>query len=247
MCNHQATYKLRKRICAIAVAGTVTLALGVAAWSATHALKFYEKYKLATVEPLASRGLNPAITEENSILVIGDSRAKAWTGLDQVLSGPIANLGRGGATTVQIVSILRNQLDSIRARLALVQVGINDLTASAVHPRRSTEIMDSAVSNILELVKHLEDRGIVVIYSTVFPVGTLGIFEKIVYGRDLNKDVSTLNERVIREFSPSVIVLDTTILLDVSLNHGDSKYFGDSLHLNTEGYSRLNKELAEIL
>ena len=182
----------------------------------------------------------------NSIVLIGDSRIRAWHEPD--LGFPIINLGRDGASSHEILCQLGKSVD-IKPRAFIVQLGINDLVAASLkaQPERAA-IEQKAMENIAAILAKLTKTNTQIVVMDVVPPINMDLLRKLVWGRNidlaseqLSKQIKSINHEDIDFFS----------LRDIFFAHDKrtwkSEYSVDALHWNSQAYQALTENMKAVI
>ena len=211
--------------------------------------KYYLLLNATGLDPL---GLNyyPNSTEkiEKPVIVFyGDSRAEAWTAPDQIKNITIINRGIGGQTTAQVLGRFQQHVASLKPKIIVIQVGVNDLKAIPLFPERKELIIGNCQTNIGQIVQKSLDTEAKVVVTTIFPLGTLPIERRRFWSDDVAIAINDVNDYIKTLAGDRVIVFDSTQILANSQGIVDPKYSRDFLHINPEGYAALNKAIVGML
>ncbi|MFM9264590.1 GDSL-type esterase/lipase family protein [Tychonema sp. BBK16] len=211
--------------------------------------KYYLLFNATGLDPL---GLNsyPNSAEKIQqpvIIFYGDSRAETWPAPDQIKNATIINRGIGGQTTAQVLGRFQQHVASVKPKIIVIQVGVNDLKAIPLFPERKEAIIGNCQTNIGQIVQKSLDTGAKVVVTTIFPLGTLPIARKPFWSDDVAIAINDVNDYIKTLARDQVTVLDTSQVLANSQGIVDPKYSQDFLHINSEGYAALNKAIASIL
>lgn len=180
------------------------------------------------------------------LVFFGDSRAASWTPPN--MDGyTFLNRGIGGQTSVQTLQRLDAHIRPLEPDVVVIQVGINDLKAIALFPERKGDIIDNCKANIQQIVAESKKLGAVVILSTVFPVGEVPWERRPFWSDEIDAAVQEVNGYLFTLADDQVKVFDTFQVLADSQGLMLPNYSKDELHLNTEGYIALNRELMRML
>ncbi len=180
------------------------------------------------------------------IVFIGDSRIEQWSALTKSTGFNIIKRGIGGDTSAQTLLRIEQDAISLAPKAILIEIGINDLTAIGLFPDRQNQIIEQLKENIHLIIKNITDNHIPVYLMTIFPTSQPGLMRQLIWYDDINKSVSLMNEFIRSLASDQVIIVDTT-LLNSATGSMRSEYARDTLHINDDGYSVLNKILNRVL
>ncbi len=181
------------------------------------------------------------------IVFYGDSRAETWPALDQINNATIINRGIGGQTTAQVLGRFQHHVASLKPKMIVIQVGVNDLKAIPLFPEQKEAIIRNCQTNIGQIVKNSLDTGAKVVVTTIFPLGKLPIQRRPFWSDDVAIAIKDVNDYIKTLAGDRVIVFDSSQVLANSQGIVDPKYSRDFLHINPEGYAALNKAIAGIL
>ncbi len=183
---------------------------------------------------------------EPLVILFGDSRVAQWSPLPAVADCRVVNYGVSGQTTA--LTLLRLERDVLlpRPRVAVVQVGINDLKLIGLFPERKRFIVESCWRNIRELVDRMVAANIDVVLLTVFPPGPVGLLRKPVWSDDIVSCTDEINGRMLGSRKPHVTVVDCDVILR-SADGLRREYVRDTLHLTPSAYQALNHHLQPVL
>lgn len=178
------------------------------------------------------------VADGAEIVFLGDSRIEQWSPLPRVEGFRSLNRGQHSQTTRQILGRLHRDVISRRPAAVVLQLGINDLKAIGLFPERKEAIVCQTIRNIELIQGRLLEHEIRPFLLTIIPPGPVGVLRRPLWNADIDDAVQQVN-RVLRAFSvEDAIVIDCTVLLG-SDGEADSGVFKDTLHLNSEGYARL--------
>ncbi|MEG4343970.1 GDSL-type esterase/lipase family protein [Microcoleus sp. A003_D6] len=236
----------------IAIVG-LSLALLVSAGLNVFLYQQCQKYYLQ----LNARGLDPLglssypnsaeKIQQPVIVFYGDSRAEAWSAPDQIKNATIINRGIGGQTTAQVLGRFPQHVASLKPKIIVIQVGVNDLKAIPLFPEQKETIIRNCQTNIGQIVKMSRDTGAKVVVTTIFPLGRLPIERRLFWSDDVAIAINDVNDYIKTLAGDRVTVFDSSQVLANSQGIVDPKYSRDLLHINPEGYVALNKAIAGIL
>ncbi len=215
--------------------------------------KYYLQLNATGLDPL---GLNsyPSSAEKTQqpvIVFYGDSRAENWPAPDKIRyyqkSVTIINRGISGQTTAQVLGRFQQHVASLKPKMIVIQVGVNDLKAIPLFPEQKEAIIRNCQTNIGQIVKNSLDTGAKVVVTTIFPLGTLPIERRPFWSDDVAIAIKDVNDYIKTLAGDRVIVFDSSQVLANSQGIVDPKYSRDFLHINSEGYAALNQAIAGIL
>jgi lysophospholipase L1-like esterase len=211
--------------------------------------KYYLQLNAAGLDPL---GLNSypnsaEKTQQPAIVFYGDSRAAEWTAPDTIKNATIINRGIGGQTTAQVLGRFQQHVASLKPKIIVIQVGVNDLKTIPLFPEQKEAIIGNCKTNIAQIVHKSVDTGAKVVVTTIFPLGRLPIARRPFWSDDVAIAINDVNDYIKTLAGDRVIVFDSSQVLANSQGIVDPKYSQDFLHINSEGYAALNKAIAGIL
>ena len=183
---------------------------------------------------------------ENVILLIGDSRIFQWQPLFQIDGFEVANLGHPGMTSYECVANLRRLDIPEQAKLAVVQVGINDVKVIGVAPEKREQIIESLKENLQLLTDYLNSEKIQTVLMPVLPAAEPSLARRVVWSEGIDEAVVEINQWINEMRSDTIHVPDCQLLYDGDFRLNE-QYATDTLHLNREGYAVLNKIVAETI
>lgn len=211
--------------------------------------KYYLLLNATGLDPL---GLNyyPSSAkkiEQPVIVFYGDSRAESWPPPNQIKNTTIINRGIGGQTTAQVLGRFQQHVASLKPKIIVIQVGVNDLKAIPLFPGQKETIIRNCQTNIGQIVRKSIDTGAKVVVTTIFPLGKLPIQRKPFWSDDVAIAINDVNDYIKTLAGDRVIVFDSSQVLANSQGIVDPKYSQDFLHINSEGYGALNKAIGAML
>ncbi|MEZ2320749.1 MAG: SGNH/GDSL hydrolase family protein [Microcoleus sp.] len=211
--------------------------------------KYYLLLNATGLDPLGLNSYPNSVekTQKPVIVFYGDSRAESWPAPDTIKNATIINRGIGGQTTAQVLGRFQEHVASLKPKIIVIQVGVNDLKAIPLFPEQKEAIIGNCKTNIGQIVKKSLDTGAKVVVTTIFPLGTLPIQRKPFWSDDVPIAINDVNDYIKTLARDRVIVFDSSQVLANSQGIVDPKYSRDFLHLNSEGYGALNKAIAGIL
>ena len=211
--------------------------------------KYYLILNATGLDPLglSSYPSSAEQTQQPVIVFYGDSRAETWPAPDQIKNATIINRGIGGQTTAQVLGRFQQHVASLKPKIIVIQVGVNDLKAIPLFPEQKEMIIRNCQTNIGQIVKNSLDTGAKVVVTTIFPLGKLPIDRRPFWSDDVAIAINDVNDYIKTLAGDRVIVFDSSQVLANSQGIVDPKYSQDFLHINSEGYAALNKAIAGIL
>ncbi len=183
---------------------------------------------------------------QSRVVFLGDSRAASWTS-PSIRGYEFINRGIGSQTSIQVLQRFPQHLRSLKPDVVVIQVGINDLKTIALFPERRNEIAATSRANIKQLVEASRKLGAVVIVTTIFPVGEVPLMRRPFWSDEIGRAVQEINAYIATLANDKTFVFDTFSILADSQGMTVKSYEADELHLNEQGYARLNQELIQLL
>ncbi|MBK8988855.1 MAG: SGNH/GDSL hydrolase family protein [Chloroflexi bacterium] len=213
----------------------------------------YRELSRVTLNPLGLdqfRAAADAGTEARDgrlVLFYGDSRAAAWPVPPEVGAFVFVNRGLDGQTAVQSNLRYETHAAPVQPDVVVVQVGINDLRVIPALPAEQAAIVAATTGNIRQIVAKAAADGAVVVLTTIFPVQTPPLLERMYWSAEVETAVQTVNDALRTLAADNVIILDAHALLADDNGALRDEYAADYLHLNAAGYHRLNEALTTLL
>lgn len=180
------------------------------------------------------------------VLFFGDSRAYAWPAPD-LAQFTFANRGVNGHTTTQCLLRFADHVSPLEPDILVVQVGVNDLVATALLPDESAEIVANTKANIREIVARARAMGTTVVLTTIFPPGPVPLHQYPLWSEEIAQAIEEVNADLRSLAGGGVIVMETAPILAAESGRVRAIYAADHLHLNEKGYAALNEALTPIL
>lgn len=190
------------------------LVLGIAIGWGAPKIKFYATH------------YTPAKPGKADIIILGDSRAEQGNWSEGLQNRGIANLGKGGSTSGELVGALPDLIKSYHPRIVLLCTGINDL--------RQGYPVDTVFARMRGIMRKLRSKGIEPVLLSVIPIRA-DMWQTSVSVDTINARVSALNARL------RVLCYQMgSAWVDLSgLSEGGRlrlSYTVDGIHLNAKGY-----------
>lgn len=216
-----------------------------------QAKKYYFEVNETRLDPLGLSYYPESFNESplpnrSRVVFFGDSRSASWTA-PNLSSYEFINRGINSQTSVQAIQRFQSHVPSLKPNLVIIQVGINDLKTIAFFPDRREEIVKTCKANIQRIVEASRSLGAVAIVTTIFPVGEVPLERKPFWSDEINRAVTEVNTYIATLASDRIVVFDAFSLLADRQGKMLQQYSLDELHLNEEGYARLNQELVQLL
>lgn len=173
------------------------------------------------------------------ILFLGDSRIQEWNPLPVCEGKEILNVGCGGATTSDLLVQLVRMDFPAAVEVAVIEIGINDLTVIGLNPAQKDEIILRCKSNITAAVEILMQKNIPVLLLPVLPAGKIGWLRRCIWSDQIDWAIEDVNRHLKSLQNEKLILVDCPELI---APHGriHQQFSRDSLHLNARGYEILN-------
>lgn len=185
--------------------------------------------------------LEPEIRDDRpSILFLGDSRIAQWHPLPVFDGLEVFNLGCSGATSADLLQQVSRMRYPSRTRMAVIGVGINDITVIGICPERKEEVLAQCRKNFEETIRCLQERRIAVLFLPILPPGKTGWFRRFFWSKEADTALGRMNDELAHlAKSGGTAVLNCSELMD---ENGRLKacYARDMLHWNTAAYKVLN-------
>ncbi|MBL1177487.1 MAG: SGNH/GDSL hydrolase family protein [Pantanalinema sp. GBBB05] len=217
----------------------------------SQAKKYYIELNETRLDPLGfsyypTQLQSVTATDRFRVVFFGDSRAASWTA-PQLQRYEFINRGIASQTSVQTVQRFSAHVQSLKPQVVVIQVGVNDLKTIALFPDRRDAIVTTCQDNIKRLVEASRNLGAVVIITTIFPAGKVPIQRRPFWSDDIGQAIQAVNAYIATLANERVIVLDTFPMLADSQGIMMQQYSVDELHLNHQGYAKLNQKLVPLL
>lgn len=178
------------------------------------------------------------------IVFFGDSRAASWIS-PQIEGYEFINRGISSQTSIQTIERFSAHVRPLKPNIVVIQVGVNDLKTIALFPERKQEIIANCQANINRIVRETQSLGAVAIVTTIFPVGEVPLERKSFWSDDIAVAIKEVNTYIATLADEKTIVFDTFPLLADDRGMMLSQYRLDELHLNSQGYALLDRELVK--
>jgi len=213
------------------------------------AFRFFRDQMAVRLDPTDSlRAVAPPELRpgQTRIVYLGDSRIEMWPSPPAPDDCQVVNRGVCGQTTEQIRLRLDRDVLALAPRVVVLQAGVNDLRTLALFPGGETAIVARCASNLRSIVERLRDRGVVVVVTTVFPIGRVELARRPVWSDATIDAIDAVNRDLRGLAGPGVVVVDC----DKVLRNGrriEPAFAVDSLHLSDSGYEALAATLRPVL
>jgi lysophospholipase L1-like esterase len=202
-------------------------------------------WQLPAVEPTQ-------LPDQPRIVLIGDSRVGAWPLPKAVATGQISAafipMGASGDTTSQVLGRFTDRMSALKAKVIVIQVGINDIKALPLLQGRHDLIVRRCISNISRLVEQAAASSSIVVLTTIIPAGeSIPLYRMPFWPKQVDQAVHACNRGIKALASDRVVILDTGLILANPHGRVSRRYQHDFLHLNADGYEALNQSLIKTL
>lgn len=189
--------------------------------------------------------MNFAIPGKPMVVFFGDSRAAEWSAPPDLARFQFINRGIGAQTSGQVLMRFDYHVKPLSPDVIVVQVGINDLKTIPLFPDRKETIVAACKQNIKGIVDRSLGAGVMVVLTTIFPVGEIPLERRPFWSADVELAVDEVNAYLRSLAAPNVVVFDSySILANRSDRH---EMYKDELHLKASGYEVLNSALSPLL
>lgn len=218
----------------------------------TKAVIFFRGASRTQLDPLGldahPRGPQPIDRGKGPLVVFfGDSRAAAWPAPRDVRGVQFINRGIGGETTAQALGRFPQHVAPLRADRIVVQLGINDLKAIPILSERKDAIIRHCKDHLRSIVDLSLETGAQVTITTIFPTARAPWERRPFWSGEVAVAVQDVNAFIHSLKSDRVTVFDAYRILVAADGNIDPAFSVDLLHVNANGYSALNRELAGML
>ena len=245
--------KLAARTLGVLVCLALLISLGLNALMLKRYERMYYSVQAVRLDPTGQweyggpeSQLPPPSPDKPRIVFFGDSRIFMWHPLPAVGHGECVNRGISGDTTEQSLLRLERDVIALSPKIAVMEVGINDLKAIGVMPFREKMITKACQENLRTMVDKLQAAGIHVVLLTIFPVGRIEWTRRPVWSNKTITAVDSTNALMKQWKGDHLTVVDCDKVLR-SNGRMHPRYALDALHLNAEGYAALNARLTPLL
>jgi lysophospholipase L1-like esterase len=210
--------------------------------------KYYQQYiRLRTERSVFYYRPTPMThSDQTYILFLGDSRIQQWKPLPDFQGAEILNLGCAGATSSELVEQMERMEYPKHIRLAVIEIGINDLTVIGLTPQRKDLIVSECKSNITRSIEILRQKNIPVFLLPVFPAGKIGWLRSFVWSKEIDNAVRDVNQHLLSLKAEGVILTDCSEMIGTN-GRIREEYARDALHLNSQGYQRLDDIVVSLI
>lgn len=174
------------------------------------------------------------------IALIGDSRFR-----DITISGA-STFYFGGETSPQITLRALRIIEQPQVKVAVLQVGINDLVASSLSTSLIKPTEESLISNISYLIDKAGALGKKIIITEIIPARRDMFFQRFYWFDTIYQQTRQVNERLHQLCTIKGIRFVSFPELSQSDGEGKPKLYSDSLHLNASGRKIFQAKLSNI-
>ena len=177
--------------------------------------------------------------DKTYMLFLGDSRISRWNPLPDFKDVEVLNLGCGGAISADLLVQVIQMDYPENVKMAVIEIGINDLTAIALCPWQKNTIISRCQSNIKQTILFLRQKGIPVTVLPVLPAGKVGWLRRLVWSDEIDKAIFEVNQFLFRLKAEGVTLAECSEVIEKD-GRLRLQYAEDALHLNALGYKKLN-------
>ncbi len=190
---------------------------------------------------------NPVDEKNRSVVFFGDSRAKSWATPPDLHSLTFRNRGISLDTSSQSLNRFDKHVRPIQPQCVVLQVGVNDFKPISYSPNQKEKVFAAFKQNIRELHARSLAIGATLILTTIFPVGWqkpagFGSF----WQPEVAGAIADMNAYIRSLGTSDCWVLDAFFILANEVGCIQDSYAVDSLHINSLGYTALNKALTAV-
>jgi lysophospholipase L1-like esterase len=230
------------------LAGVLLAATGMAFWAARLFYLQRSELRLAPVNMDRYLRENAALGPKlrRRVVFFGDSRISQWSPLPAAGGSELLWRGVDGETTAQMTFRFGQDVTQIQADAVVIQAGINDLVAG-VALGRGERAVDAALRNIGTMIAEARSASIEVYLLTVIRPAAPPPWRRPVWSGSMTDEVIRLNSGLTGMSGPGVRLLDADNALAGGARDLPRRFAVDTLHLNAEGYSRLNELVARAI
>jgi lysophospholipase L1-like esterase len=206
----------------------------------------YRHYRALPVGVSAASNTNPVA---NTIVLFGDSRVQMWKPAPGAPGRVIINAGIAGETTTEMRRRFERDVLRLKPQQVVIQAGMNDLTAWATRNIPSADAhRERLLENMAYFVATLTDNNVSVVLTSVIPNTELNALRKIFWRPALRQAVDDTN-RQLQQLAASYQAdwLDVSPLFVDDNNRVRSELYVDTLHITSEAYTQINRQLEPLL
>lgn len=210
----------------------------------------YVDYRHYRALPIGVSAASNAIPTENTVVLFGDSRVQMWKPAPSVSSGRVVvNAGIAGETTTEMRRRFEHDVLRLKPERVVIQAGMNDLTAWATRniPAADTH-RERLLENMAYFVATLTENNVSVVITSVIPNTELNALRRIFWRPALRQAVDETN-RQLQQLAATYQAdwLDVTPLFVDDNNRVRSELYVDTLHITSEAYTQINRQLEPLL
>jgi len=180
------------------------------------------------------------------VVLFGDSRAAEWP-LPEIPGFEFINRGLNSHTSNQLLLRYDAHIRSLNPDVLVVQVCINDLYAIPLFDDSGEVVVATCKNNIEQIVHNATEEGVVVVLTTIFPVGQVPIESKLFWSDEILLAVEEVNSFIRSLDGEEVQVFDAYSILATGNGRLAQEFSRDELHLNSAGYEALNREFIPFI
>jgi len=182
------------------------------------------------------------------LVLLGDSRMAQWE-VARLGDLAVVNRGMSGATSAEILFQVPGWLEGRLPRVAVIEMGINDLKLLGVRPDLRAAVVAAVVANIQKTAAACRDRGMAVIVCPVWPAGPIPLVRRLAWNGEVDRATDEVNARL-REWAarePGVVLFDGFAELREASPELRRDGYRDALHLRPETYRQLEPGLDALV
>jgi lysophospholipase L1-like esterase len=159
----------------------------------------------------------------------------------------VVNRGVGNQTTQQGLLRFDREIPALRPAVVLIELGVNDLRSIPMFPDRRDDIVRECKENLRQLVEKSRALGATVVLTTIFPLGDVSIFRRLVWTPEpVFWAIVEVNE-YIRTLAAERVVVFAAEPIIASAGKIKGPFQTDYLHESPAAYQALNTALATLL
>ncbi|MCE9532066.1 MAG: hypothetical protein K8T89_13215 [Planctomycetes bacterium] len=188
----------------------------------------------------------PVKPGEKRVVFAGASRIDMWESLPKVAGCQMVNRGQSHNTSAQLRLRLERDAIALKPDVVFLEVGVNDLKTIGLLPDFERTMTDRLKANRSAMIERLNEKGIHVIVSTIFPFGDVPLHRKPFWS-DRTLTVREEINREVRELKgPLITVFDADPVFSAE-GRMKAEYQLDEFHLNAAGYEALNRAITPMI
>ena len=180
------------------------------------------------------------------VVLLGDSRMAQWSDLPPIPGVEYINRGVSGETAAQLALRAVRDAMAVRADIAIVAAGINDLKAIGVMPRDAKTIEERCLQDLQSIIFALKKQSIKVILSTVWPAGKVDLWRRPFWSEEIRAAIARTNNSIRGAGGEGLVTLDLADLLSEKGNLAPAVAV-DAWNINGEGYRRINERVVPVI